>query len=126
MPATTTPPSRTDKRQLRLETIRSRARPDDRWPAAPLRINAADCIACDACQRACPPHFGAIVNSGLDVKVIAELCSGCGMCLRVCPIGCIHPDDSGSPTDDGLWSLLEAGADPYLDSRDPVQSVAAR
>ena len=118
--------TRADKRRLRAETIRSRTRPDHRWPAPPLRINAGDCIVCDACQRACPPHFGAIVNSGLDVYVIPELCSGCGICLRACPIGCIHPDDSMTATNADLWSLLDSGGDPYLDSRDPAAPVAAR
>lgn len=113
-----TAPRRMRKHELRAETIRTHRRPDDRWPAAPLRISAADCIVCDACQRACPPHFGAIVNSGNDVKIISELCSGCGMCLRACPIGCIHPDESATPTDDVLWGLLEGGADPYTDRRD--------
>jgi electron transport complex protein RnfB len=115
-----------DKHQLRLKTIASRVRPDDRWPTSPVSINPRDCIVCDACQRACPPQFGAIVNSGLDVRVIPELCSGCGMCLRACPIGCIHPDEERAATSDDLWSLLEPGADPYLDSRDPARPIAAR
>jgi Na+-translocating ferredoxin:NAD+ oxidoreductase subunit B len=59
----------------RSDRVASRTR-NVKWLNAPVRIEMAECINCDACLRACPPHFGAIFNHGVDVVVIPELCSG--------------------------------------------------
>jgi Na+-translocating ferredoxin:NAD+ oxidoreductase subunit B len=40
----------------------------------PRRIEASECITCDTCLRNCPPEFGAIFDSGLDVVIVPELC----------------------------------------------------
>lgn len=42
------------------------------------------CIGCMACERAC--RFGAIKrNENGTPYVDWELCTGCGMCIKVCP-----------------------------------------
>ena len=74
----------------RLGRIERRER-NEKWPNAPLYIDMAECINCDACLRACPPNFGAIFNHGIDVIIIPELCSGCDKCLDPCPVDCIYP-----------------------------------
>ena len=74
----------------RLERIELRQR-NPKWKNAPLRIEMAECINCDACLRHCPPHFGAIFNHGPDVVIIPELCTGCDKCLPACPVNCIYP-----------------------------------
>jgi Fe-S-cluster-containing hydrogenase component 2 len=39
-------------------------------------------------RRACPK--GAIVPNGIAFKVVEEKCTGCGACMRVCPMGAIQ------------------------------------
>jgi Na+-translocating ferredoxin:NAD+ oxidoreductase subunit B len=91
---------------------------DERLRKPPLRIRHEDCVVCDACQRACPPQFGAILNIGFDVHIIPELCTTCGHCLDACPISCIEPDRGWVPTVDAIWNLLDPSNDPYIGSRD--------
>jgi Na+-translocating ferredoxin:NAD+ oxidoreductase subunit B len=106
----------------RLTVLTERAR-DERLKKAPLRIRHEDCIVCDACQRSCPSEFGAILNIGLGVHIVPELCTTCGYCLDVCPVACIEPDHGWAPSGDEIWSLLEPGNDPYVGSRDVAASV---
>lgn len=94
-----------------------------KWKALPLQIAHEDCIVCDACQRACPPQFGAIINTGTKVVIVPELCSGCDQCLRVCPIGCIHPSPDWIETPTDLWGLLGVGGDPYTNTREPRHPI---
>ena len=63
---------------------------NEKWRNLPVRIEMSERINCDACLRACPPHFGAIFNHGADVVIIPELCSGCDKCLPACPVDCIY------------------------------------
>lgn len=97
-----------EARQLRIAT-RSR---NPEWKKPPRRIEHAECIVCDSCMRACPPEFNAIVNNGLDVVIIPELCSGCPKCVLVCPVDCIYVDEDWTPSPEGVWSLVagEEGA----------------
>ena len=85
-------------------TTRSRAAT---WRKAPRRIEASECITCDSCLRSCPAEFGAIFDIGLDVVIVPELCSGCPVCVSVCPVDCIYVDDDWSPTDNETWTHVE-------------------
>jgi electron transport complex protein RnfB len=96
-------------------------RRSSRLKKPPVRIRHEDCIVCDACMRACPPEFGAIVNSGLDVHIVPELCTACGKCVAACPISCIDDAPEWSPSGEGVWALLEHGNDPYVASRDAAR-----
>ena len=86
-----------------------------KWKNAPVRIEMNECINCDACLRACPPHFGAIFNHGPDVVIIPELCSGCDKCLPACPVNCIYPFPDWEQTgyDQDWWTLPNSADDPY-------------
>lgn len=94
----------------RSERIGARTR-SDVWKKPPRRIEASECITCDSCVRNCPPEFGAIVDRGLDVVIIPELCSGCPICVMVCPVDCIYVDDEWMPTGSELWTHLELTAE---------------
>jgi len=97
----------------RTERIHARAR-NPKWRPPPVRIEMSECINCDACLRHCPPQFGAIFNYGIDVIVIAELCSGCGKCLPACPVDCIYDDPEPAPTPDDWWELPLSEEDTYV------------
>jgi electron transport complex protein RnfB len=89
-------------RSGRTERIETRSRSSN-WKKAPRRIETSECITCDTCLRNCPPEFGAIFDRGLDVVIIPELCSGCPVCVMVCPVDCIYVDEDWQPTPDSLW-----------------------
>jgi len=47
-----------------------------------------ECICCDACRPECPVE---IITEGADIYVIdATLCTSCGVCVAVCPVGAIR------------------------------------
>jgi electron transport complex protein RnfB len=98
-------------RARRAQRIAAQAR-DDAWTKPPRRIETSECITCDMCVRNCPPEFGAIFDRGLDVVIVPELCSGCPVCLLVCPVDCIYVADEWSPTDAAMWNHVELSADP--------------
>jgi electron transport complex protein RnfB len=51
-------------------------------------IDAARCIGCVKCIRACP--VDAILGAAKQVHaVLPGLCTGCGLCLPPCPVDCI-------------------------------------
>ena len=77
------------------------------WKKPPRRIEASECITCDTCVRNCPPEFGAIFDRGLDVIIIPELCSGCPVCVMVCPVDCIYVDEEWTGTDPDMWNHIE-------------------
>jgi electron transport complex protein RnfB len=101
----------------RATILKQRVR-SERLKKPPLRIRHEDCVVCDACQRACPPHFGAVINIGLDVHIVPELCTSCGYCLDACPIACIEEVDDWTPSSEDVWSLFDLRNDPYVGSRD--------
>lgn len=51
-------------------------------------IDAARCIGCVKCIRACP--VDAILGAAKQIHaVLPVLCTGCGLCLPPCPVDCI-------------------------------------
>ena len=94
--------------------IATRAR-NPKWRNPALRIDMDVCINCDTCLRHCPPHFGAIFNHGMDVVIVAELCSGCGKCVAPCPVDCIlaFPEWREHPTPLSWWREPGGPDDPY-------------
>ena len=98
----------------RAARIAQRTRNED-WKKPPRRIEASECITCDTCLRSCPPEFGAIFDRGLDVVIIPELCSGCPVCVMVCPVDCIYVDEQWTATDDSLWNHLDLTAEGQHD-----------
>ncbi len=98
----------------RAERIAQRSR-NENWKKPPRRIETSECITCDTCLRNCPPEFGAIFDRGLDVVIVPELCSGCPVCVMVCPVDCIYVDDQWTPTAVQMWdhiALTTEGASP--------------
>lgn len=89
----------------RSNRVATRSR-DEVWKKPPRRIEPSECITCDTCLRNCPPEFGAIFDRGLDVVIIPELCSGCPVCVMVCPVDCIYIDEDWSPTSNDMWTHI--------------------
>lgn len=52
------------------------------------------CIACGACDHACPGHVDAIFRVEEDYlgrfAIRIEDCIDCGLCVPLCPVLCIH------------------------------------
>lgn len=94
----------------RSERISHRAR-NDAWKKPPRRIESSECITCDTCLRNCPPEFDAIFDNGLDVIIIPELCSGCPVCVMVCPVDCIYTDEDWNKTEPDMWNHIELTAE---------------
>jgi H+/Na+-translocating ferredoxin:NAD+ oxidoreductase subunit B len=90
----------------RAGRIDRRAR-GETWKKPPRRIESSECITCDACLRSCPPEFGAIFDRGLSVVIVPELCSGCPVCVMVCPVDCIYVDEEWNGTDPDMWNHIE-------------------
>lgn len=90
----------------RNERISGRIR-NEIWKKPPRRIETSECITCDLCLRSCPPEFSAIFDRGLDVIIIPELCSGCPVCVMVCPVDCIYVDEEWTATDHEEWNHIE-------------------
>ena len=94
----------------RAERIAQRSR-NENWKKPPRRIEATECITCDTCLRNCPPEFGAIFDRGLDVVIVPELCSGCPVCVMVCPVDCIYVDEQWTPTEAPMWDHIDLTAE---------------
>ncbi|WP_141579104.1 4Fe-4S ferredoxin [Actinomadura sp. WMMA1423] len=93
----------------RAERIARRSR-EGNWKKPPRRIETSECITCDLCLRNCPPEFGAIFDLGLDVVIVPELCSGCPVCVMVCPVDCIYVDEEWDPTEAPMWDHVDLTA----------------
>ncbi|MCD6379939.1 indolepyruvate ferredoxin oxidoreductase subunit alpha [bacterium] len=64
----------------------------------PLKIDTDKCIACGICfSVGCPAIFGsgATNDKGKSIPTIdPAMCTGCGICAKVCPTGAIIEDES--------------------------------
>jgi electron transport complex protein RnfB len=100
----------TEARIDRSQRIATRSR-NQAWKKPPRRIESSECITCDMCVRSCPPEFGAIFDRGLDVVIVPELCSGCPVCVMVCPVDCIYVDEEWTLTGLDMWNHVELTAE---------------
>lgn len=103
----------TGARSGRSERLTTRSR-NETWKKPPRRIESSECITCDTCVRNCPPEFGAIFDRGLDVIIVPELCSGCPVCVMVCPVDCIYVDEKWASTDNDMWTHIKLTAEGTL------------
>jgi Pyruvate/2-oxoacid:ferredoxin oxidoreductase delta subunit len=58
-------------------------------PKLVAQIQPFDCLArrgqvCTVCSERCPVP-GAVRVEGTSVRIVAEHCTGCGICQQVCP-----------------------------------------
>ena len=60
-------------------------------------IDCEDCIACDQCAKVCPENAIVFKNS-LHTTVLPHKCTGCGICVDICPAYCISMINLDSPT----------------------------
>jgi indolepyruvate ferredoxin oxidoreductase alpha subunit len=68
--------------------------PEARRRYLPLRVDAAQCVACGACLRVgCPALFKSAElyeqNQQPKTAIDPLLCTGCEICAQVCPVGAI-------------------------------------
>lgn len=60
-------------------------------PKGRIEVSEYYCKACELCIEACPPQVIALAEDRLNAKgyhpaeLIAEGCTGCGICYIVCP-----------------------------------------
>lgn len=57
-----------------------------------LEINNL-CISCDYCRLLCPEK--AILRSDQQYNIESWACTGCGLCIEICPVDCIKVATSG-------------------------------
>jgi 2-oxoacid:acceptor oxidoreductase delta subunit (pyruvate/2-ketoisovalerate family) len=67
-------------------------RPRIEWKESP---KAKGCTHCLVCWLYCPDS-SMIVRDGELKGVDLEHCKGCGICARVCPVGCITMIEEGA------------------------------
>ena len=46
------------------------------------------CIACGKCEKSCPEGAIKVIDNLATIDY--EKCTGCGTCVSVCPVHCIH------------------------------------
>ncbi len=71
-------------------------------PLALAEIDAARCIGCRFCARACPTD--AVTGAPKHLfAVLPQYCTGCALCLPACPMDCIRLTDV-----DHVWNDSDA------------------
>ncbi len=51
-----------------------------------IRVDRSKCIACGACEKACP---STVMGAILKRKAITPDCFACGTCIETCPVGAV-------------------------------------
>jgi indolepyruvate ferredoxin oxidoreductase alpha subunit len=62
-----------------------------------FQIDKGKCTKCDICIRdfACPAIMKTIKNGEVIYYIDLDICTGCGVCMQICPEGAIHPIKRG-------------------------------
>ena len=62
-----------------------------------FQIDKGKCTKCDICIRdfACPAIMKTIKNEEVIYYIDLDICTGCGVCMQICPEGAIHPIKRG-------------------------------
>ena len=79
-------------------------------------IRKADCISCGGCLSHC--RFGAVVMHGenvfdADFSIDPNLCEGCGVCVRFCPVKAIDFPEARS----GEWMISSTRCGPMVHAK---------
>ncbi|MCD0159499.1 4Fe-4S dicluster domain-containing protein [Deinococcus sp. 6GRE01] len=78
---------------------------------------------CDACHATCPHEAISVGMVGSSIQIDADLCTGCGLCVQVCPTGALEynllpslqsvkdqQSQPGSPAQDASLTCSQSGA----------------
>lgn len=61
------------------------------WRQERPSVDAAGCVRCGTCARACPVDIVTIHKDGpVPVEMDWRYCKGCGICANECPKKCIR------------------------------------
>ncbi|GGR51728.1 polyferredoxin [Deinococcus seoulensis] len=78
---------------------------------------------CDACHATCPHEAINVGMVGASIQIDADLCTGCGLCVQVCPTGALEynllpslqsvkdqQSQPGTPAQDASLTCSQSGA----------------
>ena len=83
-----------------------------------IRVDAAKCVGCGACVRACASN----ALSLLDKKVVVDgsACTLCTLCVDACPVEAISLDRGGAQADCAQWQGVWVFAEVQQGTAAPV------
>ena len=68
-----------------------------------VEIDIGPCINCSLCRRAFPTEAITSSSTGQRTNVVdKELCIGCDICVKLCPVDCIDQDLEYKPDPEKL------------------------
>jgi pyruvate formate lyase activating enzyme len=80
--------------------------PEGMVPGQRLFHNAARCIGCGTCLRACPESALSVTDSDRDVRIEETRCTSCGRCIEACPTGAMAFDARELTSEQAVAELL--------------------